>query len=203
MLKRIPGAADVVADPVRGKGYIEVRARPRAGRAAGRERRRGQRRGRDGPGRHGRHDGRRGPRAAPGPRPLRARLPRGRGVGPRPAGAGRRAPGRRPARLVPLAEVADVRVVEGRPTIKSENGLLRNYVRLNVRGRDAVDFVDEARRVVAERVELPEGVFVEWTGQFEHEVRAAPDARRRRAGRAGADLRGPLLRPTATWPTPS
>ena len=55
--------------------------------------------------------------------------------------------GRKPTagpRLVPLAEVADVRVVEGPATIKSENGLLRNYVRLNVRDANAADFV--ARR---------------------------------------------------------
>jgi copper/silver efflux system protein len=74
--------------------------------------------------------------------------------------------------LVPLGEVADVRIVEGPATIKGENGLLRNYVRLNVRGRGAADFVEEARRAVAERVALPEGVSVEWTGQFEHEARA-------------------------------
>ncbi|QDV36222.1 efflux RND transporter permease subunit [Tautonia plasticadhaerens] len=75
-------------------------------------------------------------------------------------------------RLVPLDEVADVLVVEGPATIKGENGFLRNYVRMNVRGRDAAAFVAEARRVVAGSVELPPGVFVEWTGQFEHEVRS-------------------------------
>jgi copper/silver efflux system protein len=73
---------------------------------------------------------------------------------------------------VPLSDVADVRIAEGPATIKSENGLLRNYVRLNVRGRDAAEFVEEARRVVAARVELPPGVYLEWTGQFEHEERA-------------------------------
>src|SRR5207244_2689590 len=40
-------------------------------------------------------------------------------------------------RYLPLSEVADVRLIEGPATIKSENGLLRNYVRLNVRGRGA------------------------------------------------------------------
>ena len=75
-------------------------------------------------------------------------------------------------RLVPLADVADVRISEGPATIKSENGLLRNYVYLNVRDRSLVDFVDEARRVVAEAVPLPEGVYIEWTGQFEHELKA-------------------------------
>jgi Cu(I)/Ag(I) efflux system membrane protein CusA/SilA len=75
-------------------------------------------------------------------------------------------------KAVPLSELADIRVVEGPAAIKSENGLLRNYVRLNVRGRDALDVVADGRRAIAERVHLPAGVFVEWTGQFEHEVRA-------------------------------
>ena len=82
-----------------------------------------------------------------------------------------RGPDGRP-RFVRLAEVADVRIVEGPATIKGEDGMLRNYVRLNVRGRGVVDFVEEARRVVASRVRLPTGVSVAWTGQFEHEARA-------------------------------
>ena len=57
--------------------------------------------------------------------------------------------------------------------IKSENGRLLNYVTLNVRGRDIVGFVDEAQRVVAQKVKLPEGVHIEWSGEFEHQVRAA------------------------------
>ena len=69
---------------------------------------------------------------------------------------------------VPLEAVAEVRVTEGPATIKSENGWLRNYVRLNVRDRNPFDVVDEARHTVANRVKLPTGVFVEWTGQFEH-----------------------------------
>jgi Cu(I)/Ag(I) efflux system membrane protein CusA/SilA len=73
---------------------------------------------------------------------------------------------------VPLSAVADIRVTEGPPTIKGENGLLRNYVRLNVRGRDAGEFVAAAQQAVASRITLPPGVFVEWTGQFEHEARA-------------------------------
>ncbi|MFO0842262.1 MAG: efflux RND transporter permease subunit [Gemmataceae bacterium] len=74
---------------------------------------------------------------------------------------------------VPLSAVADVLVVEGPATIRSENGQLLNYVTLNVRGRDMVGFVEEATRVVREKVALPEGVHVEWTGQFEHQIRAA------------------------------
>ncbi|HUQ71666.1 MAG TPA: efflux RND transporter permease subunit, partial [Planctomycetaceae bacterium] len=75
--------------------------------------------------------------------------------------------------LIPLSALADIRIVEGPAMIKSENGRLLNYVTLNVRGRDIVGFVDEARRVVDEKVKLPEGVHIEWSGEFEHQVRAA------------------------------
>jgi Cu(I)/Ag(I) efflux system membrane protein CusA/SilA len=78
---------------------------------------------------------------------------------------------------VPLGEVADVRIVEGPSMITSENGRLMNYVTLMVRGRDMVGFVDEAQRVVAERVQLPQGVSIAWTGEFEHQVRAAQTLR--------------------------
>ncbi len=76
-------------------------------------------------------------------------------------------------RVVPLEEVATVRVVEGPATIKSENGLLRNYVRLNVRGRSTLEFLEAARRAVADEVVLPEGTYIEWTGQFEHALETA------------------------------
>jgi Cu(I)/Ag(I) efflux system membrane protein CusA/SilA len=49
---------------------------------------------------------------------------------------------------------------------------LRNYVRLNVRGRDTAELAEEARRAVADRVALPPGVHLEWTGEFEHDERA-------------------------------
>jgi Cu(I)/Ag(I) efflux system membrane protein CusA/SilA len=73
---------------------------------------------------------------------------------------------------VPLVAVADVRIVEGPSMIKSENGLLRAYVQLRVRDRDEVGFIEEARRVVAEKVQLPAGMYIEWSGTFEHQVRA-------------------------------
>jgi Cu(I)/Ag(I) efflux system membrane protein CusA/SilA len=76
-------------------------------------------------------------------------------------------------KLIPLTAVADVRITEGPAVIKGENGRLLNYVTLNVRGRDAVGFVEEAKRVVAQKVKLPEGVHVEWAGEFEHQERAA------------------------------
>ncbi|MCC6491719.1 MAG: efflux RND transporter permease subunit, partial [Pirellulales bacterium] len=77
-----------------------------------------------------------------------------------------------PPQQVPLASVADVRIVEGPSMIKSENGLLRAYVQLNVRDRDIVGFVEEAQRAVADQVKLPAGMYLQWSGQFEHQVRA-------------------------------
>ena len=74
--------------------------------------------------------------------------------------------------LIPLTQVADVRYVMGPAMISSENALLRAYVLMNVRGRDPMGFVEEAFRVVAQKAMLPHGYFVQWSGQFENQVRA-------------------------------
>src|SRR2546426_6802416 len=73
---------------------------------------------------------------------------------------------------VPLAQLADIRPVAGPSMISSENGLLVVTVLLNVRGRDVGSFVEQARRVVPERVRLPQGSYIEWSGQYENEIRA-------------------------------
>ena len=56
--------------------------------------------------------------------------------------------------------------------IKSENAVPSVWVYVDVRGRDVVGFVNEAREVVAETVELPAGYSVAWSGQFEYAQRA-------------------------------
>ena len=73
---------------------------------------------------------------------------------------------------VPLSMVADVKIIEGPAMIKSENGMLRSYVQLNVRDRDLVGFVEEAQRAVEQQVKLPQGMYLEWSGEFEHQIRA-------------------------------
>jgi Cu(I)/Ag(I) efflux system membrane protein CusA/SilA len=73
---------------------------------------------------------------------------------------------------VPLGQLADIRPVSGPAMIASENGLLVVTVLLNVRGRDVGSFVEEARRVIAKGVTLPQGSYIEWSGQYENEVRA-------------------------------
>jgi Cu(I)/Ag(I) efflux system membrane protein CusA/SilA len=75
---------------------------------------------------------------------------------------------------IPLRMVADIRFVEGPNAIKAENGRLRNYVMLNVRDRDIVGFVEEARQAVKpiEAKLAGSGMSIEWSGEFEHQVRA-------------------------------
>jgi Cu(I)/Ag(I) efflux system membrane protein CusA/SilA len=75
-------------------------------------------------------------------------------------------------RQIPLSLIADVRIVPGPSMIKSENGRLRSYVQLNVRNRDIVGFVEEAQAAVAAQVPLPPGAQIDWSGQFEHQMRA-------------------------------
>jgi Cu(I)/Ag(I) efflux system membrane protein CusA/SilA len=73
---------------------------------------------------------------------------------------------------IPLRDIAHIGIVMGPSMITSENGLLRGTVLMNVRGRDVGGFVNEAKRVVAERVRMPAGYYVEWSGQYENQVRA-------------------------------
>ena len=73
---------------------------------------------------------------------------------------------------IPLGMLADIRMVMGPSMISSENGLLRGTVLMNVRGRDVGGFVEEAKRTVARQVKLPAGYYIEWSGQYENQVRA-------------------------------
>jgi Cu(I)/Ag(I) efflux system membrane protein CusA/SilA len=73
---------------------------------------------------------------------------------------------------IPLAQLAEIRTVEGPSMISSENGLLRGTVLLNVRGRDVGSFVDEARVALAQQAQLPTGYYIAWSGQYENQQRA-------------------------------
>lgn len=73
---------------------------------------------------------------------------------------------------IALADVADVKVVDGPPAIKSENARLNGWTYVDITGRDLGSYVTEAQRVVAESVELPAGYSLAWSGQYEYMVRA-------------------------------
>ena len=70
---------------------------------------------------------------------------------------------------VPMSRLADIDVVEGPSTISRDWGQRRIGISCNVRGRDMVSFVQEARAAVDKQVRLPSGRYhVTWGGQFEH-----------------------------------
>ncbi len=70
--------------------------------------------------------------------------------------------------FVPLASVADIRLVDGPNQISRENGKRRVVVQANVRGRDVASVVTDARSAIAKEVQLPAGTWLEWGGQFEN-----------------------------------
>jgi len=72
-----------------------------------------------------------------------------------------------------LADLVRLERVEGPVAIKRERGHRMAVVIANVSGRDLVSFVEEARQVVAEQVQLPGGYYLQWGGQFENQQRAA------------------------------
>lgn len=76
-------------------------------------------------------------------------------------------------RLIPIAQLAEIRREEGPNQISRENLQRRIAVETNVRGRDLAGFVAEAQRAVTRRVSLPPGYRLEWGGQFENFQRAS------------------------------
>jgi len=77
----------------------------------------------------------------------------------------------RGARLV-LSDVADIRITDGPPMLRSENARLSGWVYVDIRGRDLRGAVRDMQRMVGEKVKLPPGYSVSWSGQFEFLERA-------------------------------
>ncbi|ACS84969.1 efflux RND transporter permease subunit [Musicola paradisiaca] len=73
---------------------------------------------------------------------------------------------------VTLSELADIRISEGPPMLKSENSRLSNWIYVDLRGRDLKSAVEDMQQQVARQVTLPQGVSVSWSGQFEYLERA-------------------------------
>ncbi|MGA9576737.1 MAG: CusA/CzcA family heavy metal efflux RND transporter [Terrimicrobiaceae bacterium] len=73
---------------------------------------------------------------------------------------------------VPLGQVASIRRASGASEISSEDGLLRVFVQSNVRGRDLGGFVKDVQERIAREIELPAGVTLKWSGQYESQLSA-------------------------------
>ena len=74
---------------------------------------------------------------------------------------------------VPLAQVADISISKGAPAIKSENARRTAWIFVDLKTSDVGGFVEQAKKIVAEQVDLPAGVSIVWSGQYEYMERAS------------------------------
>ncbi len=74
--------------------------------------------------------------------------------------------------MVPLGQLASVRVTQGPPSIRTEDAQPVAYIYVDLQGRDLGGYVADAARAVREQVKMPPGYHVEWSGQFEYLQRA-------------------------------
>jgi Cu(I)/Ag(I) efflux system membrane protein CusA/SilA len=73
---------------------------------------------------------------------------------------------------IPLGELASIKITNGPPMIISENARLNGWVFVDIAGRDIGGYVKEAQKIVAEKVKLPAGYSIGWSGQFEQMLEA-------------------------------
>ena len=69
---------------------------------------------------------------------------------------------------VPISQLASIRLRTGPAMIKNEEGFMAGFVYVDVTGRDMGRYVDEAKRIVAEKIQLPAGYQLAWSGQYEY-----------------------------------
>jgi Cu(I)/Ag(I) efflux system membrane protein CusA/SilA len=70
-------------------------------------------------------------------------------------------------RQVPLGRLASIKTASGPAMIRDEDGLLTGYVYIDIAGRDANGYVEDAARVLTDKVKLPPGYAISWSGQYE------------------------------------
>jgi Cu(I)/Ag(I) efflux system membrane protein CusA/SilA len=68
---------------------------------------------------------------------------------------------------IPVSQLADIKLSSGPAMLRDENGMLNGYVYVDVAGRDVGSYVDEAKQLVREKVKLPAGYTLVWSGQYE------------------------------------
>ena len=73
---------------------------------------------------------------------------------------------------IALSDVADLRIAEGAPMIKSENGRPSGWIYVDIEQADLGGYVAAAQQAVAQGVDLPAGYAVRWAGQYEYLMRA-------------------------------
>jgi Cu(I)/Ag(I) efflux system membrane protein CusA/SilA len=74
--------------------------------------------------------------------------------------------------MVPLGQLARVKLLKGPPGIRTENALLSAYIFVDIRERDIGSYVAAAQKAVNAQVRFPPGYYITWSGQFEYMQRA-------------------------------
>lgn len=69
---------------------------------------------------------------------------------------------------VPLGQLADIRKLEGPAMIRDENAMLAGYVYVDISGKDIGGYVHQAKKIVSEKVQVPTGYQLIWSGQYEN-----------------------------------
>ena len=70
-------------------------------------------------------------------------------------------------RQIPLAKLASIKTASGPAMIRNEDGLLTGYVYIDIAGRDPNGYVEEAARLLRDKLKLPPGYAISWSGQYE------------------------------------
>lgn len=68
---------------------------------------------------------------------------------------------------IPMAQIADIKLISGPGMIRDENGRLSGYVYVDISGRDVGGYVKDAKKAVREKVQMPPGYTLVWSGQYE------------------------------------
>lgn len=74
--------------------------------------------------------------------------------------------------MIPLGQLARVRLVQGAPAIRTENALLAAYIFVDIHDRDIGSYIADAQQAVLDQVQFPPGYYAVWSGQFEYMQRA-------------------------------
>lgn len=72
---------------------------------------------------------------------------------------------------IPLEQLADIHLSLGPSMIRDENGMLSGYVYVDMTGRDIGGYVAEAKKIVRQKLQLPTGYSLQWSGQYENMLR--------------------------------
>jgi len=73
---------------------------------------------------------------------------------------------------VPLAQLANIRLYTGPPSIRDENGMLAGFVFVDTKNIDLGTYVERAKKLLAQQVKLPPGYFLDWGGQYQYMMSA-------------------------------